>query len=156
MGSTGDFMKNVPTANCALRDGQIVSIEGVYTPSTFYIKSVVAEAVLSISQAEEPEPQKICGSCTGDFMKKVPTATCALRDRQIVSIELVLEPAPRSKFYIYYSSLGKIVWLKKQFFYLFYIYWSFTFSSFLGKKYFAKLKQQSIAGAARRYFFWPL
>ena len=42
---TGDFMKKVPTATCALIDRQIqiVSIERVYTPSTFYMKSAVAE-----------------------------------------------------------------------------------------------------------------
>ena len=33
---TGDFMKKVPTATCALRDRYIVSIEGVYTPRTFF------------------------------------------------------------------------------------------------------------------------
>ena len=40
--STGDFMKKVPTATCALRDRKIVSIEWVYTPSTFYMKPVVS------------------------------------------------------------------------------------------------------------------
>ena len=40
--ATGDFMKNVPTATCALVDRQIVSIERVYTPSTFYMKSSVS------------------------------------------------------------------------------------------------------------------
>ena len=38
---TGDFMKKVPTATCALRDRYIVSIERVYTHSTFYMKSAV-------------------------------------------------------------------------------------------------------------------
>ena len=38
---TGDFMKKVPTATCALRDRYIVSIERVYTLSTFYMKSAV-------------------------------------------------------------------------------------------------------------------
>ena len=42
---TGDFMKNVPTATCALRDRQIVSIELVYTPSTFYMKSAVVKKI---------------------------------------------------------------------------------------------------------------
>ena len=40
---TGNFMKKVPTATCALRDRQIVSIERVYTPSTFYMKFAVYE-----------------------------------------------------------------------------------------------------------------
>ena len=35
---TGDFMKKIPTATCALRDS---SIEQVYNPSTFYLKSAV-------------------------------------------------------------------------------------------------------------------
>ena len=34
-------MKKVPTATCALKDRKIVSIERVYTPSNFYMKSVV-------------------------------------------------------------------------------------------------------------------
>ena len=34
-------MKKVPTATCALRDRQIVSIERVYTPITSYMKSAV-------------------------------------------------------------------------------------------------------------------
>ena len=34
-------MKKVPTATSALRDRYIVSIERVYTPSTFYMKSSV-------------------------------------------------------------------------------------------------------------------
>ena len=38
---TGDFMKKVPKATFALRDRQIVSIERVYTPSTFYMKTAV-------------------------------------------------------------------------------------------------------------------
>ena len=38
---TGDFMKKVPTATCALRNRKVVSVERVYTPSTFYIKSAV-------------------------------------------------------------------------------------------------------------------
>jgi len=38
--STGDFMKKVLTATCALRD-RIVSIEQVYTPSTFYMNLAV-------------------------------------------------------------------------------------------------------------------
>ena len=38
---TGDFIKKVLTATCALRDRQIVSIERVYTSSTFYMKSAV-------------------------------------------------------------------------------------------------------------------
>ena len=38
---TRDFIKKVPTATCALRDVQIVSIEQVYTLSTFYMKSAV-------------------------------------------------------------------------------------------------------------------
>ena len=37
----GDFMKKVPTATFALRDRYIASIERVYTPSTFYMKSAV-------------------------------------------------------------------------------------------------------------------
>ena len=41
---TGDFMKKVPTATCALRDRYIVSIERVYTLSTFYMKSAVDKA----------------------------------------------------------------------------------------------------------------
>ena len=36
-------MKKVPTATCALRGRKIVSIEQVYTPSTFYMKSAVAQ-----------------------------------------------------------------------------------------------------------------
>ena len=43
--ATGDFMKKVPTATCALRDRYIVSIERVYTPSTFYIKSAVHKCI---------------------------------------------------------------------------------------------------------------
>ena len=39
--STGDVMKKVPTATCALRDRLIVSIERVYTPNTFYMESAV-------------------------------------------------------------------------------------------------------------------
>ena len=34
-------MKKVPTATFSLRDRYIVSIERVYTPSTFYMKSAV-------------------------------------------------------------------------------------------------------------------
>ena len=34
-------MKKVLRATCALRDRYIVSIERVYTPSTFYVKSAV-------------------------------------------------------------------------------------------------------------------
>ena len=34
---SGDFMKKVTTATCALRDRWIVSIERVYTPRTFYM-----------------------------------------------------------------------------------------------------------------------
>ena len=34
-------MKMVPTATYALRNRKIVSIEGVYAPSTFYMKSAV-------------------------------------------------------------------------------------------------------------------
>ena len=34
-------MKKVPTATCALRDRNVVSIERVNTPSTFYMKSAV-------------------------------------------------------------------------------------------------------------------
>ena len=34
-------MKKVLTATCALRDRYIVSIERLYTPSTFYMKSAV-------------------------------------------------------------------------------------------------------------------
>ena len=41
--SSGDFMKKVPTATCAFRDKYIISIECVYTPSTFYMKSAVAK-----------------------------------------------------------------------------------------------------------------
>ena len=41
--STGDFMKKVPTATCALRDRKIDFIERVYTSSTFYMKSAVYE-----------------------------------------------------------------------------------------------------------------
>ena len=40
--STGDFMKKVPTATCALRDRWIVSIERVYTPTSFYMESAVS------------------------------------------------------------------------------------------------------------------
>ena len=40
---TGDFMKKVLTTTCALKDRYIVSIERVYTPSTFYMKSAVCE-----------------------------------------------------------------------------------------------------------------
>ena len=40
---TGDFMKKVPSATCALRDRWIVSIEQVYTTSTFYMKSAVSK-----------------------------------------------------------------------------------------------------------------
>ena len=40
-----DFMKMVPTATCALRDRQIISLERVYTPSTFYMKSAVFQPV---------------------------------------------------------------------------------------------------------------
>ena len=40
---TGDFMKRYTQLPCALRDRQIVSIERVYTLSTFYIKSAVLE-----------------------------------------------------------------------------------------------------------------
>ena len=39
--ATGDFMKKIPTATCALRDRYIVSIERVFTTSTFYMKSTV-------------------------------------------------------------------------------------------------------------------
>ena len=39
--ATGDFMKKVPTATCALRDRQIFSTERVHTTSTFYMKSSV-------------------------------------------------------------------------------------------------------------------
>ena len=39
--ATGDFIKKVLTATCGLRDRQIVSIEQVYTPSTFYMKPAV-------------------------------------------------------------------------------------------------------------------
>ena len=39
-------MKKVPTATCALRDKYIVSIERVYTPSTFYIQSAVLKILL--------------------------------------------------------------------------------------------------------------
>ena len=42
---TGNFMKNVPTATCALMDRLIVSIERVSTPSTFYMKSAVPHLV---------------------------------------------------------------------------------------------------------------
>ena len=38
--NTGDFMKKVPTATCALRDKYIVSIERVYTPSTFFYEII--------------------------------------------------------------------------------------------------------------------
>ena len=41
--TTGDFMKKVPTATCALRYRQKVYIERVYTPSTYYMKSAVVE-----------------------------------------------------------------------------------------------------------------
>ena len=40
---TRDFMKKVPTATCALRFRQIVSIERVYTPRTFFMKSAVCK-----------------------------------------------------------------------------------------------------------------
>ena len=40
-----DFMEKVPTATCALRDRSIVSIERVYTPNTFYMKSAVSNIV---------------------------------------------------------------------------------------------------------------
>ena len=39
--ATGDFMKKVPTATFVLRDRYIVSLELVYTPNTFYMKSAV-------------------------------------------------------------------------------------------------------------------
>ena len=38
---TGDFMKKVPQLPVCTRDRQIVSIERVYAPSTFYMKSSV-------------------------------------------------------------------------------------------------------------------
>ena len=44
---TGNFMKKVPTATCALGDRWIVSIERVYAPSTFNMKSAVAELPFS-------------------------------------------------------------------------------------------------------------
>jgi len=39
--NTGDFMKKVPQLPVWARDRQIVSIDRVYTPSTFYMKSSV-------------------------------------------------------------------------------------------------------------------
>ena len=42
--ATGNFKKKLPTATCKLRDRWIVSIERVYTPSTFYTKSDVVYA----------------------------------------------------------------------------------------------------------------
>ena len=38
---TGDFMKKVPQLPDCTRDRYIVSIERVYTPNTFYMKSAV-------------------------------------------------------------------------------------------------------------------
>jgi hypothetical protein len=46
--NTGDLEKKVPTATCVLRDRYIVSIERVYTPSTFYMKSAVDDAASQI------------------------------------------------------------------------------------------------------------
>ena len=37
-------MKKVPTATCALMDRNIVSIERVKTPSTFYVKSSLSKS----------------------------------------------------------------------------------------------------------------
>ena len=42
--ATGDFMKKVLLATWALRDRQIVFIKGVYTESTFFMKSAVVES----------------------------------------------------------------------------------------------------------------
>ena len=39
-------MKKVPTATCALSNRYIVSIEWVYTPSTFNMKSVVYKEII--------------------------------------------------------------------------------------------------------------
>ena len=40
--NTGDFMKKVPKATCALWNRHIVSNERVHTASTFYMKSAVS------------------------------------------------------------------------------------------------------------------
>ena len=48
-GSTADFIKKVPTATCALKDRWIVSIEQVYSPSTFYMKLAVCNEKKSLS-----------------------------------------------------------------------------------------------------------
>jgi len=48
-------MKKVPTATCVLGDRYIVSIERVYTPSTFYMKSAVCHFV-EISDSYESVP----------------------------------------------------------------------------------------------------
>ena len=44
---TGDFIKKLPEANYALRNRLIISIERVYTSSTFYMKSALAQMVMA-------------------------------------------------------------------------------------------------------------
>ena len=44
-------------------------------------------------------------------------------------------------FFTFNQGLGAGAWLKKQLFYLFYIFFQFCFPSLRGKEYFAKLNQ---------------
>ena len=74
--TTGDFMKKVLPATCALRDRWIVSIEQVYTPSTFYMKSAVAKHILLFCFVN-PNPSgsyTYLGVCFASFLLFLPCA----------------------------------------------------------------------------------
>ena len=61
---TGDFMKKVPQLPVCNRDRQIVYIERVYTPSTFYMKSSVCKSV------EVREIVQICKNYTEKYAEQ--------------------------------------------------------------------------------------